>query len=82
MPGAADVPNVVLFLQNLGDVRMALDPGKKFIGDPTVWEIVDGKLYMNLDPSIKVMWREDIPGNIKKADKNWTKIMNKAPQDL
>ncbi len=56
--------------------------GKKFAADPEVWEIVDGKLYMNLDPSIKVMWREDIPGNIKKANKNWPKIKNKAPQDL
>ena len=56
--------------------------GKKFSADPEEWEIVDEKLYMNLDPSIKVMWREDIPGNIKKANKNWPKIKNKAPQDL
>ena len=56
--------------------------GKKFSADPEVWEIVDGKLYMNLDPSIKIMWREDIPGNIKKADKNWPKIKDKAPSEL
>ncbi|MGI9554120.1 MAG: YHS domain-containing (seleno)protein [Thermodesulfobacteriota bacterium] len=56
--------------------------GKKFSADPEVWEIVDGKLYMNLDPGIKIMWREDIPGNIKKADKNWPKIKDKSPADL
>ncbi len=50
--------------------------GKKFIGDPTVWEVVDGKLYFNLDNSIKSVWVKDIPGNIKKADKNWKKIKN------
>ncbi|QMU61295.1 MAG: YHS domain-containing protein [Gammaproteobacteria bacterium] len=55
---------------------------KKFIGDPTVWEIVDGKLYFNLDNSIKSMWVKDIPGNIKKADANWPKIKNKHYSDL
>ena len=56
--------------------------GKKFIADPTVWEIVDGKLYMNLDNGIKQVWRKDIPGNIKKADKNWKNIRNVAAADL
>ena len=56
--------------------------GKKFIGDPTVWEIVDGKLYFNLDNSIKSTWVKDIPGNIKKADANWPKIKNKNYTEL
>lgn len=56
--------------------------GKKFIADPTVWEIVDGQLYMNLDNSIKTIWVKDIPGNIKKADNNWTKIKDVAAADL
>ena len=48
--------------------------GKKFIGDPTVWEVVDGRLYLNLDNGIKKIWAQDIPGNIVKADQNWSKI--------
>ncbi len=56
--------------------------GKKFIGDPNVWEVVDGKLYFNLDNSIKATWVKDIPGNIKKADKNWKKIKNKPAASL
>lgn len=48
--------------------------GKKFIGDPNVYELVDGKLYFNLDNGIKTLWVKDIPGNIVKADKNWKKI--------
>ncbi len=55
---------------------------KKFIGDPNVWEVVDGKLYFNLDNSIKAIWVKDIPGNIKKADKNWKKIKNVAASEL
>lgn len=56
--------------------------GKKFIGDPNVWEVVDGKLYFNLDNGIKAMWVKDIPGNIVKADKNWKEIKHKAASSL
>ena len=56
--------------------------GKKFIGDPNVWEVVDGKLYYNLDNGIKATWVKDIPGNIVKANKNWKTIKNKSPASL
>lgn len=56
--------------------------GKKFIGDPTVWAIVDGKLYFNLDNNVKNIWVKDIPGNLKKADRNWTSIKNVPASEL
>ena len=56
--------------------------GKKFIADPTVWEVVDGKLYLNLDNGIKSTWVKDIPGNIKKANNNWKTIKDVAAADL
>lgn len=56
--------------------------GKKFSADPEVWEIVDGRLYMNLDPGIYQMWKKDVAGNIKKANANWPKIKDKAPSEL
>ena len=56
--------------------------GKKFVADPTVWRIVDGTLYVNLDRDIQRTWEKDVPGNIKKADANWTEIKDKAPADL
>lgn len=56
--------------------------GKKFSADPEVWEIVDGKLYMNLDPGIYQMWKKDVKGNIKKANANWSKIKDKSPAEL
>lgn len=56
--------------------------GKKFVGDPEVWKIVDGTLYLNLDMNIQKMWFEDISGNIVKAEQNWPQIKDKAPSDL
>ncbi|UTW55358.1 YHS domain-containing (seleno)protein [Kordiimonas sp. SCSIO 12610] len=56
--------------------------GKKFVGDPTVWKIVDGTLYLNLNADVSKVWHKDISGNIKKADANWKTIANVAAEDL
>jgi YHS domain-containing protein len=56
--------------------------GKKFVGDPDVWAIVDGRLYLNLDNKIQGLWSKDIPGHIKKANVNWPRIMTKEPAEL
>lgn len=65
-----------------GFCAFGVSVGKKFIGDPNVWEVVDGKLYFNLDNTIKASWAKDIPGYIKKGDKQWKKIKNKNPASL
>ena len=56
--------------------------GKKFVGDPEVWKIVDGKLYLNLDEKIQRTWEKDVPGNIAKAEKQWPQIEDKLPSEL
>lgn len=56
--------------------------GKKFVADPEVWKIVDGRLYLNLDRDIQSKWKKDIPGYIKTGNQNWTEIRDKAPSDL
>lgn len=56
--------------------------GKKLVGDPNVWKIVDGRLYLNLDKKIQGMWKKDIPGNIEKAEGNWPKIKDKPAAEL
>ncbi len=43
--------------------------------DPEAWRIVDGKLYLNLNPAIQARWEQDIPGYIAKADENWPKLL-------
>lgn len=65
-----------------GFCAFGVSVGQKFAGDPEVWRIVDGRLYLNLDNSIQTMWLEDIPGRISSADENWKKIKNKSPQEL
>jgi YHS domain-containing protein len=65
-----------------GYCAFGVSVGKKFHGDPDVWEIVDGRLYLNLDNRIKGTWTKDIPGNIAKANRNWTKIQDAKPSDL
>ena len=55
---------------------------KKFIGDPEVWRIVDGRLYLNLDTSIQATWLKDVPGRIRTADANWRNIKDKSPSEL
>ncbi|HSS63651.1 MAG TPA: YHS domain-containing (seleno)protein [Gammaproteobacteria bacterium] len=56
--------------------------GAKFDGDPLLWKIVDGKLYLNLNEDIQATWEKDIPENITKANRNWTKIASKTPKEL
>ena len=56
--------------------------GKKFVADPDVYDIVDGKLYFNLDTKIRSIWAKDISGNIQKAQTNWKTIGTKKPSEL
>jgi YHS domain-containing protein len=56
--------------------------GKKLDGDPRVWKIVDGTLYFNLNPDVAVAWTKNIPGNIAKADGNWSRIRGIASAKL
>ncbi len=45
--------------------------------DPHAWKIVNGKLYLNLNPDVAKIWSQDIPGNITKADRNWPTLRNR-----
>ncbi len=65
-----------------GYCAFGVSVGKKFVGDPEVWRIVDGRLYLNLDKNIQKEWSKDIPGRIKLADKNWQQIKDKSSSEL
>ena len=56
--------------------------GKKFVGDPDVWAIVDDRLYLNLDTKIQGKWNEDVAGNIRKSEKQWPRIREVPAADL
>ena len=65
-----------------GFCAFGVSVGKKFIGDPEVWRVIDGKTYLNLDAGIQNEWLKDVPGRIKTADKKWQKIKDKNPASL
>ncbi|MFK8068066.1 MAG: YHS domain-containing (seleno)protein [Gammaproteobacteria bacterium] len=65
-----------------GYCAFGVSVGKKFVGDPEVWRLVDGKLYLNLDENIQDEWLKDVPGRIKSADTHWKKIIDSDPASL
>jgi len=65
-----------------GFCAFGVSVGKKFIGDPEVYRVIDGKTYLNLDAGIQGEWLKDVPGRIQKADKAWQKIENVNPAAL
>ena len=58
-----------------GYCAFAVGHGSLASGDPTIWKIVDGKLYLNLSKSVQTSWERDIPGLIKRGDANWPKLL-------
>ena len=47
--------------------------GDEVYGDPTIWTIVKGKLYLNYNEEINDKWLKQIPNFIKEADRFWLK---------
>lgn len=65
-----------------GFCAFGVSVGKKFDGDPRIFEIVDDKLYLNLNPEIQSLWRKDTPGTIAKARAKWPGIRGTAARKL
>ena len=53
--------------------------GYKVSTQPDAFAIVKHKLYLNYDKKVQGIWRQDVPGNIAKAEKNWPEV-SKAPR--
>jgi len=57
-----------------GHCSWAIAQGYLAPGDPSAYDIVGGKLYLNYDQGIRARWRKDISGFIAKGGPNWAKI--------
>lgn len=57
-----------------GYCAYAISQGYTAKGEPEVWDIVDGKLYLNYDRAVQTTWHEDVPGYISKAETAWPDI--------
>lgn len=56
--------------------------GKKADADPQAWRIENGKLYLNYNRLVGMLWSTDIPGYVSKADARWPAIRDKPAAEL
>ena len=59
-----------------GYCAWAIAEGYTAKGDPEIWSLVDGKLYLNFNQEVQDRWEADIPGFIAAADANYPAILN------
>jgi YHS domain-containing protein len=59
-----------------GYCAYAVANGVTAAGNPKLWKIVGGRLYLNLNTAAQSRWKADIPGNIASANANWPKVLN------
>jgi YHS domain-containing protein len=48
--------------------------GYKVSTQPDAFAVVDGKLYLNYNREVLQIWRQDVPGNIARAEENWPEV--------
>jgi hypothetical protein len=47
-------------------------------GDPLVWRIVDGRLYLNFNQRAKALWEADLVDAIARGNANWPGVLTTA----
>ena len=60
-----------------GYCAYAVARGTSAPGDPTLWKVKDGKLYVNKNADVQKLWNQDVPGYIVQANRNWPAVMKK-----
>lgn len=64
-----------------GHCAWAMSRGRLAPGDPQVYKIVDGKLYLNFSKMVQTTWEKDIPGFLEKANAAWPEVPADATFD-
>jgi YHS domain-containing protein len=64
-----------------GHCAYGVAKGGKVPGNPTLWRIIDGKLYLNITKAVVGFWEEDIPGNLVLSEASWANIEPAAASD-
>lgn len=57
-----------------GYCAFGMASGYKATVEPDAWTIVEGKLYLNYNRSVRSRWSSDVPGYVRKADGHWPKF--------
>jgi hypothetical protein len=69
---AAFIANPAKYAPQFGGYcAWAASQGRLAGPDPTIWRIVDDKLYLNCSKDAETKWLADVPGNIQKAEMFW-----------
>lgn len=54
-----------------GHCAYGVSKGGKVPGNPNLWRILDGELYLNITPNVASLFAQDLQGNIAEANQNW-----------
>jgi YHS domain-containing protein len=60
-----------------GYCAFGMASGYKAPIESDAWTVVDGKLYLNYNRSVRSQWSSDVPGYVRKADANWPSVRSK-----
>lgn len=60
-----------------GYCAFAVSKGGTATTIPESFTIHNDKLYLNFNLTVRDIWREDIPGNVLRADANWPDVLNR-----
>lgn len=61
-----------------GHCAYGVSVGNKVPGNPNLWRIRNGKLYLNITKDVARTWERNIPGNLKKSTKKWVSLERRA----
>lgn len=64
-----------------GFCAMGVAMGRKLDGDPTLFRVVDNRLYLNVSAPVQQRWIQDIPGHIRQAEAEWPRLRGKTPRE-
>lgn len=58
-----------------GYCAYAVSKGGTAPTDPEAWTVHEDRLYLNFSVDVRSIWKQDIPGNIGRADANWPGVL-------
>jgi hypothetical protein len=60
-----------------GYCAFGMSEGRAVPGDPRVFTVIDGRLYLGTDADALRRWSEDVAANAARADRNWERMLEK-----
>ena len=57
-----------------GHCAYGVAKGGKVPANPNLWRIVDGTLYLNINPAVAMIWERDLTDQIARSEGNWPEL--------